>query len=331
LWYWLEKAGVVRVNPKSGGRLPGPPRMPSSVSESSPVFRIYDAKLLIVASLVCALYLVIELSVGGVAQLLLGLFVILVAPGYAVAALLFGRGTRLPWTVHVALIVGLSVIIEASAGILYFVSAHGGLTINLLLGGLAYVLSLTATVVQWSRGMALDLSPVWEKLRRGVALPGFSAGQKVAAFSLFAAILVTFGAIGYLSTVHPEVQPPLSIAVFGPNGTTNTLPTGGSANQTLEVMVEIANDGTAQPLNLSVLSTVTSAPPSPESTIPWTMPLPLGPETLSSTTVFLAAGGSQTISVTFVFASPGDYTVTFTLQASGGPSPVYVSLGETIV
>jgi uncharacterized membrane protein len=307
-----------------------PPLMTLSDDKPDPVFRIYDAKLLIVASLVCALYLVVELAVGGIPQVLLGLFVILVAPGYAICALFFGRGSRLPWTVQVALIVGFSVVIESSVGILYFVGTHGGLTLNLVLGLLAYILTLTATVVQWSRGMALDLSPLAESLRSGVSLPGFSQGQKVAAFSLLAAILLTFGAIGYLSTVHPGGQAILSIAALGPNGTTNTLPTGGNANQTLEVIVEIGNDGTAQSLNLTVTSALSSSNGTPQSTIAWMMPLALGPGSQSSTSVPLAAGASEMIPITFVFANPGAYSVTFTLLAEGSTPPVAVTLGETI-
>ncbi|MFZ1023350.1 MAG: DUF1616 domain-containing protein [Thermoplasmata archaeon] len=307
-----------------------PSLMTSSAGVPDPVSRIYDAKLLIVASLVCAFYLVVELAVGGLAQVLLGLFVILVAPGYAVGALFFGRGSRLPWTVQVAVIVGLSVVIESSVGILYFVRPHGGLTLNLLLGLLAYTLTLAATVVQWSRGMALDLSPLWERLRSGVTLPGFSRGQRVAAFALFAAILLTFGAIGYLSTVHPGGQPVLSIAAFGPNGTTNTLPTGGNPNQTLEVIVEIGNDGTPQSLNLTVSSALSTSNGTSQATIAWTMPLALGPGSQSSTSVPLAAGEIEMIPITFEFASPGDYTVTFTLLATGSTPPVDVALGETI-
>jgi uncharacterized membrane protein len=304
--------------------------MSSSAAEPLPVSRIYDAKLLMLATLLSGGYTVVDLLVGGIPQLLLGLFVILIAPGYAVGALLFGRGSRLPWTVHMALIVGLTVVVEASVGTLYFIGPPAGPALNVFLGAMATTLCLVATLIQTARGVNRDLSPLSEKLRRMAALPGFSSGERVAAYSLFAAILLTFGAIGYLSTVHPGGGPLLSIAVVGPDGTTNTLPTGGRTNQTLQVIVEVGNDGTAQTLNLTVSSALTGGPGGSGSTIPWTMPLTLGSGTQSSDTVTLAAGASTSIPISFEFANPGAYGVTFTLQAPGGSPLVVATLGETI-
>jgi hypothetical protein len=298
--------------------------------ESFQVTRIYDVKALSAATLLCAAYLLVELTVGGVAQLALGLFVILLAPGYAVAALLFGAGSRLPWTVHLAVIAGLAVVVEASAGIIFFAGNHGGLTLNLLLGGLAYFLCLSATLIQWQRGMAQELSPIWGRLRRNLSLPGFSSGQRVAAYSLLAAILLTFGVIGYVSTIHPDGQPVVTIAVFGPNGETSSLPTGGSINETLNVIVQIGNDDTAQLLNLTVLSALTGSSGGPPSIVGWTMPLHLGSDTRTSEAVFLAAGASQTIPISFSFAESGVYTVTLTLEPPGASAPVESTLGETI-
>ena len=304
--------------------------MATTEVDSDFVSRLYDAKLLFAAAAVCIVYLVVELLVGGPAQVLLGLFVILIAPGYGVAALLFGRGSRFPWGVQVAVIVCLGVVTEASIGVLYFVGAHGTLTLSLLIGVLGYSLCIVASVVQLRRGRLRPLSKVWERIRRAFALPGFTAGQRVAAFALLAAILMTFGTIGYLSTVHPEVQPLLSIAVLGPDGTTTTLPTVVSANQTAAVIVEVGNDGTAQTLNLTVLSELTSSSGSPESIIPWTMPLRLGPAIQSSTAISLAAGASNETTITFAFATPGAYSVTFTLQAPGQSPAVDTVLSETV-
>jgi uncharacterized membrane protein len=304
--------------------------MVTSEVDSDFVSQLYDAKLLFAAAIVCIVYLVVELTVGGPAQVLLGLFVLFVAPGYGVASLLFGRGSRFPWPVHIAFIVCLGVVTEVMVGLLYFVGAHGTLTLNLPVGWLGYSLCIAASLVQWRRGKLHPLSPLWGRVRRRFALPGFTAGQRVAAFALLAAILVTLGAIGYLSTVHPEVQPLLSIAVLGPDGTTNTLPTVVSANQTAAVTVEVRNDGTAQTLNLTVLSELTSSSGTPGSIIPWLMPLRLGSAIQSSTAISLAAGASNPITVTFAFATPGEYSVTFTLQAPGQTPPVDAVLSETV-
>ncbi|MGA8511183.1 MAG: DUF1616 domain-containing protein [Thermoplasmata archaeon] len=291
--------------------------------------RIYDAKLLMLATVLSGTYTIVELLVGGVPQLLLGLFVVLVAPGYAVAALLFGRASRLPWTVHFALIVGLTVVIEASVGTLYYFGTPGGQPLNNVLGVMATALCLVATLVQTTRGEVQDLSPISEKFRRWTALPGFSSGQRVAAYSALTAILVIFGAIGVLSTVHPNGGPLLSIAVVGPDGTTTTLPTGGRTNQTLQVIVEVGNDGTPQSLNLTVSSALVGGAGG-SSSIPWTMPLHLDSGTQSSVTVTLAGGASTMIPISFEFANPGGYSVTFTLQAPSGTSPAVAGLGLTI-
>jgi uncharacterized membrane protein len=306
------------------------PPMPTSESDSFEILRIYDAKFLMVATILCGGYTIAALLFGGIVQFVLGLFVVLAAPGYAASALLFGRGSRLPLSVHIALIVGLTVVIEVSVGILYYAGSHGILALNAALGLLATVLCLVATLVQGDRGVALALAPVSGAIRKAVELRGFSSGQRAVAFALFAAILVTFGVIGYLSTIHPDGQPLLSIAALGPDGTTSTLPIGGSPNQTLEVIIAIGNDATAQSLNLSVQSALSGSSESIGSTISWTMPLHLASGTQSSDTFTLAAGATESIPITFLFSVPGDYAVTFTLQAPGGAAPVTVIVGEAI-
>jgi uncharacterized membrane protein len=304
--------------------------MPPAEGPSPSVSAIYDTKILSLVTLVAAAYLPTALVVGGVPQLLLGLFVLLVAPGYAIAAMLFGISDRFPVSVHAALIVALAVVFDSAVGTVYFVAAPRVPDLALFLGMLTTVLCLAATAIQVVRKRDLDLTPVGGGLRRTFELPGFSRGQKVAAFALLGGILVTFGAIGYLSTIHPEGPPPVSVALLGPDGTTNTLPTGGSTDQVLDVLIVVGNNLSAQSLNLEVASTLTGVPPVPPANIPWSMPLRLGSGTESSTELGLAGGESQTVPVEFVYGASGSYVLTFAVQTLQGATLASATLGMTI-
>ncbi len=249
----------------------------------------------------------------------LGIAVLFFAPGYAVAALLFGKRPLPTLAANFALVVGFSVLTNAVFGtlLLYFAVAP----LSPLIGLCDAVVCVFGTVVQYGRPGAHG-APWSPRLASYFELPGFSTGQKATAFALLAAILVTFGAIGYLAAAQPGQSPDLSMTVVGPDGTTSTIPTSGLVNATYTVLVEVQNGATAQSFTLTLNSTLVGANTTNRTVLPWSMPLPLAANVTSAEPLSLAGKASTSISVEFEYSTPGDYSISFALTTSTNAVPV---------
>ena len=249
----------------------------------------------------------------------LGIGVLFFAPGYAVAALLFGKRPLPTLAANFALVVGFSVLTNAVFGtlLLYFAVAP----LSPLIGLCDAVVCVLGTVVQYGRPTVRG-APWSGRLRSYFELPGFSNGQKAAAFALLAAILVTFGAIGYLAAAQPGQAPDLSMTVVGPDGTTSTIPTTGLVNATYTVIVEVQNGATAQSFTLTLNATLVGANTTNRTAVPWSMPLPLAANVTSAVALSLAGKASESISVEFEFSTPGDYAISFALSSPTNALPV---------
>lgn len=294
--------------------------MASRNSPSPEIPAVFVPSALLITTLVALAFVVVsDLQIPWV-LIPLGLIVLFWVPGYAVVALIFG-GRPLPsLALNVGMIVGFSVLVNVVFGTLFLYFSIGPL--DPLVGLVAAVVSAAATLVQYRRPRAAGSDGETHRFRSYFALPGFSRGQRVAAYSLFVAILLTFGAIGYLSTLHPGNTPDLSLGVVGPTGTTSTLPTSGIVNSTLAVIVNIGNNDTIQSLALSVNSSLIGGNSTNATTVPWAMPLPLGPSVKSSETLHLTSGESAHVSVSFLFRASGDYVVSFSLTPVGSHTVV---------
>ncbi len=249
----------------------------------------------------------------------LGIAVLFFAPGYAVAALLFGKRPLPTLAANFALVVGFSVLVNAVFGTVLLYFAVGPL--SPLVGLCDAVVCVFGTVVQYGRPAAHG-APWSPRLASYFELPAFSTGQKAAAVALLAAILVTFGAIGYLAAAQPSQSPDLSMTVVGPDGTTSTIPTSGIVNATYTVIVEVQNGATAQSFTLTLNSTLVGANTTNRTVIPWSMPLALAANVTSSEPVSLAGKASEPISVEFDFSTPGDYAISFALSTPTSAVPV---------
>jgi uncharacterized membrane protein len=253
----------------------------------------------------------------------LGLFVLFVAPGYGAVALLFGERTVPSLAANIAMIVGFSVVINVVLGTLLLFFAIAPLAP--LVGAAAAVICAAATVVQYRRPHGSAPGHRMRRLRSYFELAGFSSRQRVAAYALFVGILLTFGAIGYLSTVQPGNGPDLSLAVVGPDGTTSTLPTSGSINGTLYVVLLVQNNETAQSLVLGVNSSLVGQNATNFTTVTWGAPLALGPNVTASTVLELTSGEKDNVAVSFQFGLGGDYLVSFSLTPPQSHLPVRTS------
>lgn len=241
----------------------------------------------------------------------LGLFVLFVAPGYGAVALLFGDRTLPSLAANIAMIVGFSVVINVVLGTLLLFFAIAPLAP--LVGAGGAVICAAATVVQYRLPRHSAPGHRMRRLRSYFELPGFTTRQRAAAYALFVAILLTFTAIGYLSTVQPGNGPDLSMAVVGPDGTTSSLPTSGSINATLSVVLLLQNNETAQSLVLGVNSSLIGQNGTNFTTVPWSTPLALGPNVTASTLLQLTSGEKDNVAVSFAFGLGGDYLVSFSL------------------
>lgn len=272
---------------------------------------IFDPATLSIVTFVTLAFVVIDYLQVPWVLIPFGLFVLFVAPGYAAVALLFGRRSIPSLAMNVALIVGLAVVINVALGTLLLVFAIG--PVAPIVGLCDAGISTAATVVQLLRPQPVGSAHGGGWFRGLFVLAGFTRGQRVAAYALFAGILLTFAAIGYLSTLQPGNAPDLSFGVVGVDGTTSTLPTSGTVNTTLAVLVEVRNNATVQPFILSVSSALVGSNATNFSSTPWVMPLDLGPNVTSSEPLNLTSGQSDDVDVSFEFSTGGDYVVSFSL------------------
>lgn len=283
----------------------------------------YDPTTLSVVGLVTLLFsLVQEFRVPWV-EIPLGLFVLFFAPGYGVAALLFGRQPLPSLAANMALIVGFSVLTNVVFGTLLLAGAVSPLTP--LVGLLDAMVCLVAAGVQYRRPLPRAQRPP-RRLWTAFELRGFSAGQKAAAYALFVGILITFGAIGYLAAFQPAEVPNLSLTIVGPDGTSGTIPSSGIVNATYTVLVQIQNNDSAQSFRLVVNSTLVGANATNRTSVPWVLPLALAANVTSSDSFDLSAGASGSVTVEFQFATTGDYAITFALAPAASAVAVRSAL-----
>lgn len=272
---------------------------------------IFDSTALVITTVLTLAFVVLAYYQVPWVLIPLGLFVLFVAPGYAVDALLFGQRAVPSLAANIALVVGFSVLFNVVLGTVILLFAITPLAPLVGLGAAA--MCTAATIVQVDRDRAAGAGHRTRRLRSFFELPGFTSPQRVAAYALFVGILFTFAAIGYLSTVQPGKAPDLSLGVVGPDGTTSTLPTSGTVNSTLTVLLDVQNNATTQSLLLSVNSSLVGTNETNWTSIPWAMPLQLAPQVTSSELITLTSGEAESVDVSFQFSTGGDYAVSFSL------------------
>lgn len=271
---------------------------------------------------VCAGLMIVYLAVVVIAptpllEVPLGIAALLFVPGYALGALLFPGRSHLPWSASFAIVTGLSVAGNLFVG-LGALALHDGLPPPLF-ATTAAALSLVALAVRLR-----DAPQAAGRLRRAVAeigrMPGFTVGERRAASGLLALTVATLVVIVYLSSVHPNVHPTVTLALEGPGGSVATIPTQGSVNSVMAVWVAVTNGGTTGQLLLSVQSVNLSASPTGFHLVPWSLPLPLANATQSSTAFNLPASQTYVLNLTFSYAYPGLYGIYLSLAETGGPT-----------
>jgi len=263
-----------------------------------------------------------------VLRVALGAFVLFFAPGYALGSLIFGKCSGLPWVADLALAVGLSALYLVLVG--FVLLAFGiGLSANLL-GPASLAIGVVSILVFDMREGGGVHSPIFAVAKRELSLPGFSPAQRTAAYGLVLAIGLVLSGVTYLTFVMPTDSPDVVLGIYGPNGTTDTLPSSGQVNTTMTVIVHVRNGGAGPPLSLRVRATLNTSSWANYTVVPWALPLSFHDGVESSTPLNLSSGQTATIPVTFEITFPGTYIVSFALLA-GSASPVRSAvLGLTI-
>lgn len=247
-------------------------------------------------------------------ELPLGLLTLLLIPGYALGALALGPTPRWPWTLMLAITVGLSVAFSVGEG-LVLLAFHLGLPAAVFaIVSLGLVVIALATFPSATTQSAAD-GGFQNYLAGELRLPGHSPTQRVVAAALLLAIIVVFAGIVYLSTVTPNQHPGIQMGIVGPDGLTNDLPSSGSPGANLTVYVTVGNNATQETLNLIVVSTANDTTPSSYTTIGWKLPLVLGANTTTKPdTVSLSPKSTSSVKVEFTFETSGIYVLLFQLQ-----------------
>jgi hypothetical protein len=297
-------------------------------------------------------YLIAAFMRFGPLRVPLGLFVLLFAPGYGLAAVLFGTRTTLPWTVLFALSVAFSVVVNVLVGVGLLVASAGlpptvfGLTAIITLAlGLFVVISEGFARSSVARPPSTKVQTAWGLLVREFSLPGFSPGQRAIAYSLLLAIFIILGSLAYAASApNPTSHPDVVFAVTGPGGSAANLPrtgtiSGAGFSSPLTAYVTITNNATAQVFQLHVQSSLSSSATGLQVRTPWSLPLNLSIAPLTSGTewfTFLPLQPLQTLTlpVSFVFdqasAAQVPYLVHFILEQSNGVPIRSVGFSVTI-
>jgi hypothetical protein len=317
------------------------PSVPPSPVAPRPGARFYSYGLLCVVVVLLAAYAVVSyVGPHSAVEVPLGLFALLFAPGYAVAAPLFVRQPGLPWTVNLPITVGLSVVINVFVGIALLEVGTGLSTIDTAAADLGIALvGLIAFIARESieapsgpsSTVTQDLSGPLRALSQRLRWGGYSRGQRWVGATLLVLILVVFGFIVYVAVAEPHKVQAVSFAIYGPSGTVLSLPSNGTNTSVLAVVLTVTNNATPHGFQLAVLSELVAHPNTPPTTISWSQPLPLGRATESVLAFSLGAGRSTTLPVSFVLFAPGTtpevnsttlryslYTVSFTLESATG-------------
>jgi hypothetical protein len=306
---------------------PRPPASPPAASPPGAPFYSYGY-LALTAALMVIYAIVSYVLPHSVLEIPLGLFALLFAPGYALAAPLFARQPGLSWTVNLPIVVGLSVVFNVLAGIALLLEGPGLTTwISAVIDLAAVVFGLLVFTAREATdpqpgtppSVGEDLSRPLRSLRQRLRLTGYSRGQRAAAVTLLVLIVLVLGFIIYVAAAQPHEHLAVSFAMSGPGGTVSSLPSTGTNGSVLDVVLTVSNGATAQGLQIYVLS---ERVPSHGAltAVTWTQPLPLGNATYSTLILPLGAKQTATVPVMFDLSAAGNYTLTFTLEnASGAP------------
>lgn len=306
--------------------------MPDPPAEA-PSTIFLEGGLAIVFAITLAYAGVVFLAPGNPVQVPLGFVELLFAPGYALGAILFVRKPLLPPTAEASVSVGLSVMFNVLTGLVLVSFGLGLAVVWLAIADIAVVWVGLVVKVAWGR--ARGVTGVSQALSRELRLPGVGPAYRKAVYALLIASLLAFVGVVYLSVIQPPTAASTSLAIYGPSGTTSSVPKNLTTGEVGSVVLSIGDGYSGGPIVLVVNATFVGSSPSNLTPVPWALPLVISPQTTSSLPLSLSYAQQSTMTITFEFTQPSPsatqpYALTFSLQTSGGTVLQGVTLGVNV-
>ncbi|MGA8302520.1 MAG: DUF1616 domain-containing protein [Thermoplasmata archaeon] len=196
---------------------------------------------------------VVFLTPGSPARIPLGFVELVFVPGYALGAILFVRRPLLPPAAEFAVAVGLSVVFNVLVGLILALVGPG-LAVTWLVIADTAAISLGLVVKVLARDGPGEAG-VSGAIRREFRLPGIQPAYRTAVYALLVAALLAFAGVIYLGVTFPHATAPASVAVYGPGGTTQSLPRNLTVGQVAPVVLTLYGGSNSGPFSLGVNAT----------------------------------------------------------------------------
>lgn len=307
----------------------------------APVVSYYRRSyLLTTTALVVAYTLLVAFRGPVLAQTVFGLFAFFVAPGYALGAVLFGRGTTIPPAAFFAIVIGLSVVANVMIGVI-FLALGVGIPARILgaidstivvLGFVVYELQQSVPPPAPATAVPAPAPVARPHGLREILVPaGYTSSQRAAAYAIVVATIAVFGYIAYISTLHPTDSADVNLGVFGSGGSSDPLPQSAGVGQVVAVNVTLGNNASVLQADLVVQSYLNSTgPPATFTSIPWAGSLALGPGIESEDNLQLPADATVSLLIHFEFGQAGGYIVSISLELPSGAALRTVAFPITV-
>ncbi len=243
----------------------------------------------------------------------------LLGTGYCALSLVLGRSVPLTLLEMLAFVVGFSIIAISAAALL--VSSLGIPFDVLIIDSVGLPVAVIASMqAPWHRPSRRDVSAFLSGL---INLRDYTRFERAVTMSLLAAVLVvTVVVIAALyATTYPDVLSP-ALAITGPDGTPDTLPTAFIVDEPKEIVISALGGSIAENVTLVIQLVPTNATGNGTfHPILWDALIQLDPYGEARKDVALEARGTWSEVVAISVTTPGTFWLRFKMaEASAAPA-----------
>jgi uncharacterized membrane protein len=231
----------------------------------------------------------------------------LVATGYCALDLFVGKASRLRFSEVLAFSVGLGILAVGASALILWAFGVPLTEATILLLGLPLGLLAMLGTPPVPRRRALQVLASLDDL------PGYSRAEKTAARVLFAGIVAALVLLVGMALVEVPGDLSPGLAILGPDGTANTLPTDFAVNYSRIVVVTVLGGEKAANYALRVrLVPANATGGEPFHEVLWD-PLQLDAFAQARTNVSVGARTTRQVPIPVTIASAGDFALLFEL------------------
>ncbi len=268
-----------------------------------------------------ALVIVYTLAVSGVLLLanignLLGLLLVLFAPGYVLVAVLFPRGDVIDWIERIVLSFGTSVVVVALLGLVLAVSPIGisyrsetvsVLGFTVLVGIAAYERRVRLPVEKRLEATLTIERPRWKD--EGTV-------DRVVTLAIAASIVAAAGAFAYAVLTPPAGERFTEFYLLGPGGNATGYPDHLTVSELAKISIGLVNHE-EKTVNYSVRIDLVGIQIVHNATSGYNETVELNRTTMTWFYATVANGGSWAQPFTFAIGAPGTWEIEFILYKNG--------------